>query len=241
MVSVDLSNVQSIRLVERVRLQALLNELELARSGAVDRSTAPRVGRLLGAGRVVGGTYTVAGRDDLHLGAAVAEATGETSGEITHSGGLDDLFDLEKALVFDLIEELDVELTPAEQEAIETVPTRNLQAFLLYSRALEQEDEGAFGAAADSYRRAARMDPSFGRAVEAAERVESMEVAGTTDEAVAAAVQTGVAVDPAETLMRSRVDNLNESLGSHVVPGNDMRSPAQEVLQELPDPPEPPE
>ncbi|HEX7071831.1 MAG TPA: CsgG/HfaB family protein [Rhodothermales bacterium] len=241
MVTIDLSNLESIRLVERVRRQALRDELELAQSGAVDRSTAPRVGRLLGAGRVVGGSYSVAGRDELHLGAAIARSTGETTGEVSQSGDLDALFDLEKALVFDLIDELDVTLTPAEQEAIETVPTRNLQAFLLYSRALEQEDEGAFGAAAESYRRAARIDPSFSRAVEAAERTESMDVASTTDQVMAAAVETGVAADPAETLMRSRVENLNQSLGSHVVPGTDQRSPAQEVLQELPDPPAPPE
>ncbi|HKL87898.1 MAG TPA: CsgG/HfaB family protein, partial [Salinibacter sp.] len=57
MFTTDLANVGRLKVVERVRLQAILDELKLSRSKYIDQSTAPRVGRLLGAGRIVGGSY----------------------------------------------------------------------------------------------------------------------------------------------------------------------------------------
>jgi hypothetical protein len=174
------------------------------------------------------------------MGAAVVRTGGEVTGEVSASGELGDLFRVEKELVFDLVEALDIDLSPAERDAIETVPTQNLQAFLLYSRGLEQEDAGAFSEAAQLYGRAAQIDPAFARAVDATERVESMEAAGTVGEALSSA---GVTQRPgvSESLIMARVQNLNASIGAHVVPGPAMRVPAQEVLVELPPPPPPPD
>lgn len=241
MVSVDLANIRNLRLVERVRLQALLDELQLGTSGIVDPSTAPRVGRLLGAGRVIGGGYSVVGRRDLHVGAAVARAGGEAAGDVSATGDLNQLFALEKRLVFDLIDALGVQLTPQEQDAIELVPTRNLQAFLAFSRGLEQEDAGSFGAAASSYRQASRIDPAFSIASERAERAESMEAAASVEQVMTAAASIE-RVGPGDIgMLQNRLQLLNASLGAHVIPGPDMRMPAQEVFQPLPAPPPPPD
>ena len=55
MLITDLSKLDRIQIVERTRFQALLEELELADAGLVDRQTAPEVGRILCAQTVVGG------------------------------------------------------------------------------------------------------------------------------------------------------------------------------------------
>ncbi|MGH7963812.1 MAG: CsgG/HfaB family protein, partial [Candidatus Binatia bacterium] len=55
----DLSQVRDLRVVERDRLQALLEELQLGSTGLVNQDTAPKVGRLLGAGKVATGAYAV--------------------------------------------------------------------------------------------------------------------------------------------------------------------------------------
>ena len=55
MLITDLAKVEQLRVVERVRMQALLDELELGSSGLVDAETAPRVGKLLGVAKVTGG------------------------------------------------------------------------------------------------------------------------------------------------------------------------------------------
>src|SRR5262245_2763588 len=51
----DLSHVRRLRLVERGRLQALIDEMKLAASGRVDPATGARSGHLVGAGQVVEG------------------------------------------------------------------------------------------------------------------------------------------------------------------------------------------
>lgn len=239
MVTVDLANVQSLRVVERVRLQAILDELQLGQSGAVDPASAPQVGRLLGAGRVVGGGYSVLGRRDLHVGAAIARTGSGTAGQVTSEGDLNDLFDVEKRLVFELIEALGVRLSPQEQEAIESVPTRNLQAFLAFSRGLEHEDAGRYGAAASSFQQAARLDPAFTEAGARAERAESMEAASSVEDLMVAAASFEQATG--NELLQNRLQLLNATLGANVNPGPDMRMPAQEAFQPLPAPPPPPE
>src|SRR5688500_6092548 len=52
----DLSRSAALTVVDRLRADAVLRELRLAESGRVDSATAPRVGRLVGARRLVVGT-----------------------------------------------------------------------------------------------------------------------------------------------------------------------------------------
>ena len=63
--------------------------------------------------------------------------------------------------MFQLLDKLGITLTPAERVAISERPTRDLQAFLLYSKGLEAEDRGDFVAAAQAFQGAARIDPGF--------------------------------------------------------------------------------
>ena len=46
----DLAGLESVRLVERDRLEEILAELKLAQSGKLDPQAAAKVGKLLGAG-----------------------------------------------------------------------------------------------------------------------------------------------------------------------------------------------
>jgi hypothetical protein len=90
--------------------------------------------------------------------------------QVTASGSnvdqLQAMFDIEKAVVFQLLAKLGITLTPAERVAISERPTRDLQAFLLYSRGLEASDRGDFAAAAGFFNAAARRDAGFGAALQ---------------------------------------------------------------------------
>ncbi len=57
MLITDLSSEPGIQVVERERLQAVLDEQKLQRSDVADASTAVKVGALLGAGRLILGSY----------------------------------------------------------------------------------------------------------------------------------------------------------------------------------------
>ena len=247
MVSVDLANVQQIRVVERIRLQVLLDELELSQTQYMDPSTAPRVGQLLGAGRLISGSYNVLGRDNFRLDGAFLELeTSAVSQLASQSDALRNLFVMQKSFVFNLIAEMGIELTPQERDRIEFVPTENIQAFLAFSRGLREEDAGAYGLAAGFYRRASRLDPGFDLAVDRAEKAEAMDAADMdVDELVAQSLNIEALQGFGDIdLLGIRIGILNESIGSGFLPGEETREPATETggggAGFLPDPPRPP-
>lgn len=266
MVTVDLTNVRGLQLIERIRLKALQDELALSQTAYADPSSAPRVGKLLAAGRLVGGVYNVLGGENLRLDATLWDQERPSAPSLqSESGLLRNFFRVEKELVFGLIEEMGIELTEEERQRIERIPTENLQAFLAFSRGLENEDAGAYGEAAAQFREAARLDPNFEQATDRAETNEGLSEVGMNVMTLIAMTRpepgpvtdqtqrqgqtqaqntsgTG-SVDP----VRNRLMNLNSTLGVSFVPGEEAREPAGEVGTAggtlgngLPDPPPPP-
>src|SRR3989449_685020 len=170
LVVTDLSRVRRLRLVEREQLQALLDELQLAASGRVDPATGARSGRLVGASQVVEGQFSEVAAANFRVDASVVR-TSDAQIAATGSGSdqLRALFDIEKAVVFQLLDKLAITLTPGERTAISERPTRDIQAFLLYSRGLEAQDRGDFAAAAQAFQAAAQRDPGLPRGAPAAQ------------------------------------------------------------------------
>ncbi len=171
----DLSQVARLRVLERQRLQVLLEELDRATprvqgpagSGAprevMDRASAPLAGRLLGARRFAQGGLSPLAAGRVQLDGAlldVADASLRTTGPPV-SGEMHDVLALEKALVFQALDSLGVVPTPAERRAIGAPPTRSFPAFLAYSRGLVFEDQGRTADALGEFRRAIVLDPSF--------------------------------------------------------------------------------
>jgi tetratricopeptide (TPR) repeat protein len=56
MITADLSQVRSLQVLERFRVQFLLTEMQLGQTGIVEETTAPRYGHLLGAENLIVGT-----------------------------------------------------------------------------------------------------------------------------------------------------------------------------------------
>ena len=174
----DLSRVRRLRLVERERLQVLLDEIQLAASGRVDPASGARSGRLIGAGQVVQGQFAEAPAATFRMDAAVVRAS-DAQVAATGSGSdqLRALFDIEKQVVLQLLDRMGITLTPAERAAISERPTRDIQAFLLYSRGLEAQDRGDYRTASQSFQAAAQRDPGFGAAQQQAQQSQSADIA----------------------------------------------------------------
>ena len=165
MIITDLGLSNALVSVERVRVQSLLNEMVLASAGFTDQATGARAGRLLRAENVVQGVLSSAGDGQLRLDAAVLDTEQRVArSDISQQGSLEDIFDLEKALVFGILDRLGVTLTIAEREAINENRSDNLLAFLAYGRGLEELDQGNYGAASALFDQATSLDPSFARA-----------------------------------------------------------------------------
>src|SRR2546423_6806541 len=158
----DLSRVRRLRLVERERLQVLLDEIHLAASGRVDPTSGARSGRLIGAGQGVQGQFADLPSAPFRMDAAVVRASdAQVAATGTGSDQLRALFDIEKQVVLQLLDRMGITLTPAERAAISERPTRDIQAFLLYSRGLEAQDRGDFRSASQSLdRKSTRLNSS---------------------------------------------------------------------------------
>lgn len=157
----DLALLERFRLVERLHLGALLDELALAQGGRVDVSTAARVGRLMQAGRLVSGLAAIPPEGDVRLEANVVLPTGEVTGPEAVTGRFRDLLRIEKDLVIRIASRLGYVLSEAERRMILENGTQNLVAFLAYADGLVAEDLGDFSRAAAFYQQAVRADPGF--------------------------------------------------------------------------------
>jgi len=158
----DLARSHELIVVDRLNVDAVLRELRLAASGRVDPATAPRVGRLVAARRLVVGRVAQAAGQGITVDTRVANvATSEVSGAESEQSSLDRILDAEKSLAFRVFDALGVSLTPAERAAVEAKPTKSVAAFLAYSRGVRFETDGQYYAAAAQYEHAVTLDPTF--------------------------------------------------------------------------------
>ncbi len=166
MLITDLSTIEGIQVIERVKVQALTEETGLGVSGLVDPRTAPHVGRLLGARWLVGGDILQDGPVRIQSNLLDVPAA-EILGNATAGGSLTDLFRIEKDLLFKIVDILKIELTPAQKEALEKPCSTSSKALLAFFKGVDAGDRGDYEDAARFYESALKDDPYICRAGEA--------------------------------------------------------------------------
>ncbi len=186
--AVDLSKVSSLSVVDRLKIDMLLDELKLSRSKYADRTTAPRLGRLLGSRKIITGTLLSTGANTLRLDGAVVNTTDSTT-ELTEptEGDLNKFFELQKDFTFKIIDSLGVKLTREERDAIAEVPTESFIAFMSYARGLKYQSLGMNQAAFDAYKQAASEDKNFSQPNLKMEKLQTVMEGQAAGEAGAAA------------------------------------------------------
>jgi tetratricopeptide (TPR) repeat protein len=160
----DLALLERFRMVERLQVQALFDEMALSQTDRVDQGTAVRMGRMLQAGRLVQGVAAIPDDEDMQLSASIVQSDGQVISAATQEGRLNDLLQLEKNVVIDLAGRLGYQLSEAERQLILENGTQNLTAFLAYSQGLAAEDLGDYVGAAVFYQQAVQADPGFQQA-----------------------------------------------------------------------------
>ncbi len=130
----------AVTVVERSRIDAVLSELDLARSGVVDPSTAVRAGRIIGARYVVLGAFATVRLPQLVMTVRVVDTD---SGEVVFARDLsydvgpegEQFFVMADRIVASIVEGLGVELTERDRRELADVPKvdlrelRGLQAY----------------------------------------------------------------------------------------------------------------
>ena len=198
----DLALIRSLRLLERVQIGTLLDELKLGQSSRADPATAARVGRLLRAERMVQGVAAIDQKGPVRLSAAVVRGNGDVQTGSPVTGTFKQLLDLEKQLAFSLATQLGIQLTEAERQRILKQGPKNLAAFLAYSQGLDALDRGDYRAAAAAFSASVRADPSFSQASQqqqAATAATTVQGGGDVVTVVEAVTQVTTPTEPATT------------------------------------------
>jgi len=219
----DLAMVRSLRLLERIQVGALLDEMKLGQSGRADASTAARVGRLLRAERMVQGVATIPQNGPVRMSATVVRGDGEVRTGAEANGSFKQLLDLEKQIVFGLATELGIQLTEAERQRILRQGPKNLAAFLAYSKGLEALDRADYRMAAAAFGAAVHADPSFQSAAEHQQAAEAVPVLEATPGDVSTALET-VAQNPpppaAEGALKQVTVDVSPTVGDLTTTGS---------------------
>ncbi|MBC7673620.1 MAG: hypothetical protein H7247_14470 [Polaromonas sp.] len=140
----DLSVIKEIQLLERDRMQDLINEANLQQTKYFDSTTAVTIGRMVGAEYVVVGAFaTVKPRMRIDT-RVVRVATGEIVKTAQVTGEEDKFFELQQALASKLTDGLGLALSPEEQARLAAQQEANrvdaLSTMKSFSLAIDRYD-----------------------------------------------------------------------------------------------------
>ena len=167
MLITEFSSSPAMRVVERDRLQKLLEEQDLGATKRVDDATAVRLGKILGAHHLIMGGFLIDPKQRMRLDVrSVDVETSRVEYVETVSGKAEDVLDLVAELGRKVNKGLKLPPLPVREQpaASGTSKASQLQAVMLLSRALEQEDRGNRQAAVALYKQALDVYPQYDRA-----------------------------------------------------------------------------
>ncbi len=162
----EIAQNSAVRVVERDRLQSLLEEQNLQSSDRVDKSTAVKLGKTLGAGHMLMGSFIIDPSKTMRIDVrSVNTETGQIEYTESVSGKSEKLLDL----VIQLGAKVNAGLKlPALKTASSTVPAakspNQFKALMAMSQALEAEDKKDVNSATALYKSAVALNPDFDRA-----------------------------------------------------------------------------
>ncbi len=156
----------AVRVVERDRLQSLIEEQNLQNSDRVDKETAVRLGKLLGARHILMGGFVIDPAKNMRID--VRSVNTETSA-IEYTETLTGKSDKLLELVIQLGAKVNAGLKlPAMKTASATIPAakspNQFKALMAMSQALEAEDKKNPAEASKLYKSAVALNPDFDRA-----------------------------------------------------------------------------
>jgi TolB-like protein len=192
----DMAGNPAMRVVERDRLQAIMQEQDLVKSKSIDPQTAVKLGKLLGAAYLVTGGFMSDGKGSLLVTSRVISVeTGAITNPLKLQSKGDDVLGLIGQLSTKLNTELKLPSLPRQTGDAGTTrkpatPTSSAAAkqaggeagrsqkldvktALLYSKALDEQDSGHPKQAAELYRAVLQKFPDFGPAQQNLAKVQS--------------------------------------------------------------------
>jgi len=177
----DLAKVDPYDIVRRSLLQKLINVIDLDQDAVLNTKNVKRIGHLLHAKHVVSGKIEESSdgvfRSNLFLNNIDSNEVQPIS---TPEEG-NDLFELQKVLVFGILESLGIQPVGALKKALLKKETESMPALILFGQGLDSVDRSDYTTAAQLLRDALSEDPNFELAKRALNEAEALEIARIQD------------------------------------------------------------
>jgi len=178
MLVTDLSNLSGLKVVERERIQYLLDEVKMQQTDLFDQESAVRVGKLLGAHVLLMGGFTKLDKKHMRIDARLIKTeTGELLKADMVEGDPNKVVELESELAMKIAKSLDISVKESEAKAMKAENGESMEAVLAYTRGMNLEDEHKYADAYDAYKEALAMAPKMTEAQDRMAALEPMVVA----------------------------------------------------------------
>jgi serine/threonine protein kinase len=136
-VTADLKNIDGVSVVGRELIYEVLRRWNVDNQPDFDEKFATRVGREVGARWIIGGGYQRLG-DMLRITARLVEVeTGEVIKTVKIDGRMQEIFELQDRIVYELSRDLELNLVISDRSVIEARETNVLEAYETYIRGRE--------------------------------------------------------------------------------------------------------
>lgn len=166
-VTADLKNIEGLTVIGRERVYEVLRRMSAAPSSGEDVVFATRVGQEIGARWIVCGGYQRVGEMVRITARLVEVESGEVTRTVKIDGRMNEIFELQDKIVFELSQGLDFSLRSAEREVIAQDETEVIEAYEAFTRgmmALRTLSPKAIDEAASHFSAAIALDPKYARA-----------------------------------------------------------------------------
>ena len=143
MLITEMSKINGLKVVERQRIQSVVEELNLSDVALVDKDTVQKMGKLLNAKVLLLGGFSNLFGDKLRIDARIVlTETGLTLKEEEEIGDLDEFLTMLKSLVKKVSNDLEIKLSKVEEDQLESAKDGKFDGYVTYAQGLNLEDNG---------------------------------------------------------------------------------------------------
>ena len=167
----DLQNIPSITVIDRKNIEKAFKELEIGSSDFTDSNYQLKLGKMLAANTIVVGEYQVFGKK-IQITAKFMDV--ETTKIIKSTklyGNIDDFFELQSKIVFNLINNIneyriknkqkEMSITTDIKKKIKAKPTKKMTALEYYTKATEDGYKAEYKTAIKNCKKAIEIDKNY--------------------------------------------------------------------------------
>ena len=143
MLTTEMSKVKALKVLERAKIQTVVEELNLNETELIDKNTTQKMGKLLGAHVMLFGGFTNLFDDKLRIDIRIVRTeTGEVLKAEEETGELKQFLPMLQALVKKVASNLDVALSSDEEHALGATDDGKFNSYVLYAQGVDLEDMG---------------------------------------------------------------------------------------------------